>query len=423
MKKSFIVVLSVLFYNCVFAQYTTIKTPTGVTVEAIYLSELSINTLALVEQAAAIWISDHGSNAVRVSPASQTYNCHAFAWHVSDGGNRVWVNQNDQNGSANVSKYWSGNLPTYQTASPTNATKAFYPNGDHSAKVISAGVFESKWGAWPRYRHSPSDCPYVSTNILYEYIPINGSNFVCSSENYSTLNIQGATYNWTGNNVSVSGSGSTTTATKISNGSSTISSQISSPYSNTTISANKSIWSGLPSNPTISAIQTSGDGEPTTYKFIANGNGVNFYNWYVNNILKSSNNYPNNLFHWYFPANVTKTIECKTSNTCGTSTFSNSITITGEYKWGHNYSIYPNPANSEITISQIEIKELYSNEVKPIFIKSIEIVDKFGVTLFVKRIESGTKEASINISNLPNGIYLIKINEGIETENYTILKN
>ncbi|MCF8360913.1 MAG: hypothetical protein K9H26_19345 [Prolixibacteraceae bacterium] len=184
----------VLFSLATHAQYTTIKTPTNVTVEAIVYSEYSSGVLAQLEEDAADWIDDHDSDAERVAPASRTYNCHNYAWHNSDGGNRFWVNQYNRYNWPNISKYWSGSSATYQQSSSVSTSKVFYSNGDHSARVISSNLFESKWGAWPRYRHSPTDCPYVSSNLQYYKVLIDGDDIVCSSETYSTINISGATY-------------------------------------------------------------------------------------------------------------------------------------------------------------------------------------------------------------------------------------
>lgn len=242
MKKIILLIVVIVFFNNTFAQtdyYTTIKTPTNISIEAIYRVEYSSNDLAQIEADAANWISSHSSNAVRVAPASRSYNCHSYAWHYSDGGNKVWINQVDRYDNPNISKYWSGQSPVYQTTTSLNATKAFYPNGDHSAKVITATSFKSKWGSWPVYSHTPSDCPYTSTDLQYYYIPINGNNTICNSEQYSTININGATYDWNGNKISFVNNGYTAIATKILNGSDQIVTEISSLYSGTTVIAKK----------------------------------------------------------------------------------------------------------------------------------------------------------------------------------------
>ncbi|MCK9421961.1 MAG: S8 family peptidase [Bacteroidales bacterium] len=264
------------------------------------------------------------------------------------------------------------------------------------------------------------------TQTISTITSINGVSTLCNSSIYSINNLPvNCSVNW---NITPSGivnlaqSNNTATLTKTNNGIITLSATISTIGANYT--QTKIIIIGSPT-PTITARKISESGEPTEYEFTATLISGSTYNWYVNNILKESNPYPNNLFYWYFPANVTKTIKCNITNSCGTSAFSNSITKTGEYKWGHNYSIYPNPANSEITISQIEIKDANLNEKQetPKLIKSIKIIDNLGVTYIVKNFENETYNTTINISNLPHGIYLIKINEGEETESYTLLKN
>ena len=138
MKKiiSFLVLISFSIVICT-AQYSTIKTPTNTSVESINNSEASASWLALWENDAADWIDDNNSNATRIGPASYTYNCHCYTWHSSDGGNKDWVNKNDQYSTANVAKYWSGYTPTYSATNRAKGTKVFLSTGDHSMKSTS----------------------------------------------------------------------------------------------------------------------------------------------------------------------------------------------------------------------------------------------------------------------------------------------
>ena len=206
MKSILTIIIMILFSNLSWSQtYTTIYTPTNVSIEAIILPEFSPIDLATVEAIAADWIDDHNSDAVRVAPASAIYNCHGFAWHHSDGGGALWVNQLTQSSQPNISKYWSGSTSTYQSTTAQKANKIFYPNGDHSAIAISSTLYESKWGAWPRYRHAPTDCPYNASGLQYYHIPVSGDGLICSSEGYSTLSISGATYDWDWNRFPLAG--------------------------------------------------------------------------------------------------------------------------------------------------------------------------------------------------------------------------
>lgn len=93
--------------------------------------------------------------------ASQKYNCHSFAWNMSDGGVKCWIN-NTINNKENLSKYWTEDY--YHQTTEQNAIKIFYYNvdADHSAIVSPtvSGMYESKWGKAPLMRHAPNYGPY-----------------------------------------------------------------------------------------------------------------------------------------------------------------------------------------------------------------------------------------------------------------------
>ncbi|MGC9354454.1 MAG: T9SS type A sorting domain-containing protein [Mariniphaga sp.] len=223
----------------------TIKTPKN---QTVYVEDGYDTPVLLAgwEADAADWIDINNSDAQRVSSATSNYNCHAYAWHVSDGGDSddCWLN----NIGTNLSKYWTNDAYTStNSANPYVGKKIFYGSADHSAIPINAyGTVRSKWGRWPRYEHQREDCPYEAAYYAYYAVPLNGDDFVCTSETYSTVNITGATYNWSGSKVSISGSGNSATATKTSDGEGNIQVGISSPYSGTTVAAKKDIWAGQP---------------------------------------------------------------------------------------------------------------------------------------------------------------------------------
>jgi hypothetical protein len=412
-------VLIGLFCNS-FAQdyYTSIKTPTNVGVEVIYRVEYSTNDIAIIEAQAAGWIIAQNSNAVRVAPASRTYNCHNYAWHYSDGGTKRWINQFDQYGSANLLKYWSGSVPTYQIITASKASKAFYSDGDHSAKVISPVLFESKWGEWPRYQHAPSDCPYTSSNIKYYYVPVSGDDLICTSKVYSTLNITGANYNWSGSGVSFTEHSSSATAIKNTNYSSGwIISQVYSPFSGTTFTAGKkSILIGpqMPGPITI-------DFDVPPGRFTAMIDGVptaTSYKWYCDGKLNSSTGtiarftrQTENCEHVYY-------VDVIAVNECGESGLRHAEVSEPPCNY---YSIFPNPASTEITITQNTSKTASTqSSKKPI--KEVRIIDKFGRQALTQSFGDEVYETKLNISNLQTGSYTIQINQGTEMETYTVIK-
>ena len=134
-----------------------------------------------------------------LSPSSY-YNCHAYAWHLTDGNsNKVWINEGTN--ASNLKTYWSSNYGCFVECAESEAEKIHYYNGDHSAvKSSVAGKYESKWGAWYLLRHNPTQVPYASPNNRKYYrrcvddfsnkppITTNTTIFGCN-----TLNIQNVT--------------------------------------------------------------------------------------------------------------------------------------------------------------------------------------------------------------------------------------
>ncbi|MCP4181148.1 MAG: T9SS type A sorting domain-containing protein [bacterium] len=425
MKKIYIVILLTISHFFLFAQtYVTINTPTGEEIEAIQFSQ---GNIALYESEASSWIQTHGSNAVRVSSATHEYNCHAYAWHVSDGGNWFWINQIDQYGNENLQKYWSGSKPTYQQVTSTNASKVFYPNGDHSARVISPNVFESKWGRWPRYQHSPSDCPYNSSGIEYYSVPpATGSYVICSSESYSGLNISGASYTWYGDNITMSGSGSTGTATKISNGEGWIKANIYSTYSGTTVTtAKKDIWIGSPGQPT-----TTPSGYPTVQLSLgsilsirlANAPGAtgSNYVWDITGSIQKISG-GSNVCVAEATGYGSGNYRVKTSNECGLSSTGGGSVYVKESGggWPMMVSLFPNPAKSvlNVEIQQQNVEQsrtYYTDENKEVY-----IYDKQNKLIRFEKIVGNSKQ--INLNGLKPDLYFVKIKIGDDIYNEKLI--
>ncbi|MCM1291948.1 MAG: hypothetical protein NC207_08485, partial [Bacteroides sp.] len=113
------------------------------------------------------YIAENYPNVEIIGDATCRYNCHSFTWDILYGGNRYWINQ-IYNGKENLSNYW--NDGSYEITDVKHAIKAFDPVEDHSAKVIDANTYISKWGKLPLIKHKLEDSPYwenSSENILY----------------------------------------------------------------------------------------------------------------------------------------------------------------------------------------------------------------------------------------------------------------
>lgn len=116
--------------------------------------------------------------ATLLSSSTATYNCHSYAWRMSEGGDTRWIDgslfgQPTLDGtvnsySDNIEAYWTDGL--YAPTTFSKKDKIYYYRGDHSATVSSVtGKYESKWGCGPLMRHSPTDCPSIYNASYQSY--------------------------------------------------------------------------------------------------------------------------------------------------------------------------------------------------------------------------------------------------------------
>lgn len=415
--------------------FTTIKTPKNVSVEAIVQTEAPDPVLATWESLAAQWIIDHGlqNYAFRIGPASNTYNCHSYAWHKSDGGSTVWVDQNDINNNPNVSKYWTGSNYTFSSTNQTLGTKVFLQTGDHSmmASTTNPGWYESKWGPWPLYRHTLTAHPYNMTNPQYFKVNISGSSFICSSgqSTYSTLSISGASYSWTGDYITITGSGSSVTGTGNGNGSGDVKTSITSPFSGTTIKGMFSVWVGPPliQNKKVDGVTyTTGmqvcPGNHALTVTPVGGNASNAI-WTV----PSGITYiiGNNECDFVFPSTASSvSITCYSTNSCGTG--SNSAFYLTKKSYGCSgflaVTVYPNPATEEVTITLVPEKVMQVASSDSIVAEKNDNIDRslavYNISIYNKESKLMSKYTrsgdsfSVPLTNLKDGIYLLEISDG-----------
>lgn len=154
----------------------------------------------ICEADAAQWIIDNESDAQRIGAATTNYNCHSYAWNVSEGGSSInaWLKQT-YNGQPNLSKYWTNDAYT-STPSVSDHEKIFYSTDDHSAiTTATSGIVRSKWGAWGLYEHSTAQCPYISGALIYNTLKSpsfsNSSGVLCNNTQ-RTINNGFTASNW-----------------------------------------------------------------------------------------------------------------------------------------------------------------------------------------------------------------------------------
>jgi subtilisin family serine protease len=272
-----------------------------------------------------------------------------------------------------------------------------------------------------------------STKIAYTAIgkpnhaaaagPLSGPSTVCSSGGIFTISnlSSDCSVSWsTSTNISPSSaSGNPVTFSAIGNGVGYIQAIITSSCGSNTL-PRKEVVVGIPT-PSINAQLISASGEPTTVEFTATAYSNASYNWYVNGVLQQ--NEIDNMFDWYFPCRVTKTIKCSLTNSCGTSAFSNSIAPTGECTRIANYSVSPNPASSMVTLSVANTNTIADSAM--ITYSSFDFVRVFDLQGNLKKLlkYSKTINASINIADLKGGVYIFEIGNNEYTEKHQVIIN
>jgi len=430
---SLLVLISFYGMMCIAQQYVTLKTPTNVSIESINTYD-SGDWVETWEEEAAEWIDEHNSDAVRIGPATLTYNCHCFAWHSSDGGVENWINQDDRYYNSNVSKYWTGGNATYTSTTLEDATKVYFPDGDHS-QIISpthSGWYESKWGWWPLYRHYLYDHPFDPfTNMAGYKLDVTGDDFLCMSaqDTYSTLNISGATYSWSAVKLTTSGSAYSTIGTASSNGPGSVQVSIESPYSNTTIHGTTPVWVGppqitnqkvdggsyypgkqiCPGDHYLNVTPVGGDAGTATWTVPY---GITYF-------------VGTNILDFTFPSNANSVaITTRSTNSCGTGT--NSSFYLTKKTWGcydsYAMTLSPNPASDYVTITMLENQPLIDytesgNTTVDVDAKAYEPTT-YTINIYNNQstklssvIRSG-KSFNVPIINLLDGTYTIEVSDG-----------
>jgi hypothetical protein len=195
----------------------TIETPNQTPVQALTLTSNDM-TSTQKNDYKNFWLNCYNNRIIFKGEATYSYNCHAYAWHISEGGSQVWIN------TPNDDKYWD-DFSYVEVSSQigsdkisfggpcnqywTDCSGTYYTNPcDHSAESASTyGFFISKWGKAPLFLHHKDDCPYSTEDIqYYTKVRIQGADLVCFSGSVFSLNVVPSepTLNWsTSSNLQV----------------------------------------------------------------------------------------------------------------------------------------------------------------------------------------------------------------------------
>jgi hypothetical protein len=434
-------------FNQISAQTsTTIYTPKGTSLTAWIVPEY------MSDQDKLDW-SDYYAywypQATEINPpsATTTYNCHGYAWHISEGGSLVWMGLDGYDPDPYIVEnvYWTDN--SYTETTEANASKISYYEGNHSAiQTSTQGIYISKWGNKCLMQHARDYGPYnMSSRKYYKLNPgINGSSSaLCQNQQRtftSNTSISGSTYSWTRNTSLldyVSGTGTTSYCVKATSGAGTgwLQLQITTPSGEIATTDYKYVWVGTPDNtgvtlvggymsypspfPCISTNHYNVE-YGVTFSYNPGGGaipGATSYSWsgLVYQITPGWTHatfYPCHLGSPYYGSGY---IMATGSNTCG------SVNVSAGYGpcSGKMMVIYPNPASSDVQVTFVDQGKKSDNE---LMVENNSIIQDYSMVFHARVLTTmGTEVFSasrksnpftIPLNNLKDGTYIIVVNDG-----------
>lgn len=387
-----------------------------------------------------------------IDDASNTYNCHAYAYHVSEGGNRVWINNTLPGGDCdatltnNINQYWK-DACIIQVANESNAEKVHYYRGDHSAIRLSNGMYQSKWGNYPLVKHAATDVDYcdpINSRRYYASFKVSNPQLVCSGNTatFTTPDYIGCTFNWTYDTSLldyVSGQGTKTFVVEPKNSTSHGEAWVKLELTidlddDVTREITKKVWVGVPDY-TLLGIELDPDGDLLACDYTSAeasyGNppfgptaGITEYEWYMPDAndwdIYEETGAGKDMEYVEIeynddPPPSQEDIYIRASNACGWS-----------YNWygetfyvidncgGYYMMMSPNPSSGETTVSIEYGKEepaLKSASTSSNFDENepwvLEVYDAMQ-NLKVKKPKLKGKSTSINTQGWKEGVYMIR---------------
>lgn len=163
------------FLLCVFpsfaSSFITIYTPNRTEITGYLFVELSQAEIEKKDRQFEEMIRQNGWHAKRIKSSSGRYNGHGYAWHMSQGGGEVVIDDND------VPWYWQDG--SYRQIDENEAaegdiivmTDPENPSGFHSAIVAGdPGWCKSKWYDGPVFLHKFEEHPFGKTLKFYRRV-------------------------------------------------------------------------------------------------------------------------------------------------------------------------------------------------------------------------------------------------------------
>jgi hypothetical protein len=418
-------------YSQTYILTTDVKTPNNHIVQDTWeltSSDVSYTPDQLSAIAADLFTNYNGAELI--DPPSYKYNCHGYAWNVSEGGNKVWI------GRYTITAediYWTDE--SYIEVAESIATKvSYHQDGNHSAIRLNSTWYQSKWG-WggPLVKHHPNDVLVIyKPNLQKKYYirpTISGSSQICTQETYTIENFPGATVAWSATPtgiVSCPPTGNPVTVTKLTNGNITLTAVINNIY---TITKNISV-STAPYSLYISSYSNltmwdandfqvlPGSGYYAYEGTLSLSDGVGLATSYGWSFVSSTTGKP---VSWWpnggsvdvamKQVDTNLTLKCTASNGCG-SYYQYYTFTTGDII---PMIITPNPSSTQVEVSvpdAVTTNSVMSTATENLSVTSysVTVVDSYGLTVYTAT--KTDKKFSILTSSFRNGIYAVIVSDG-----------
>jgi hypothetical protein len=380
-------------------------------------------------------------NATILASSTFSYNCHSYAWNMTEGGPTVWIN------TPGDDLYWTDG--SYGETSNTAAypAKVSYASDDHSAVTTSTvGIFISKWGNAPLMQHAKNYVPYDYSNLKYYTknvvsAPITGDAFFCTSASYSMAGLPGGTtVTWSASPagiVSLAPSGSNVTATKIADGAVTLIANVSYACGGTALSSRHINVGVFPTNNlmlyndftvcanqpvSFGAFYTDNGVDPGTNCSLRDA-GATYVDWQIS--ASSSyqitynagmgrcfgSNIRNGVTINFSPQNNPVSVVFRVQNACGWSDYIDPIPIQVT-QCGFLFAISPNPSANLVNIGPAKVNAAIDQRTAPATLSTVKLYDNTGNLHKQWKFAAGSQQAQINVSGIKAGVYTIEISDG-----------
>ena len=445
-SKLIVLVLTILYLNFYYIELSVAQTrsdvctPKGNSVIAYITTENLDNMRAYYDN----YYANAYPNAEQIITydgysSTRRFNCHGYAWHISDGGSARWIGMGSPYDNNPEYQYWQDGSYSEVSGYVPYPVKVNWASGDHSAiTTTESGVLISKWNEYPLMKHAWNDSPYGTSNLKYYKLnfQINGPSVLCNSpEAFSISNTPGGAITWTNsNNTSrVSNQGSNPcNFSSVSNGSGWINASFTTACGTSFILPQKNVWAGKP------------EVYPQTpLAFYPNGgynNVCNFQNFTTNMVVNGATNVTwerisanpsntswsqsgNNISFYFWAVNQTAVYRISASNVCGTTSYDfgfKSINC-GTDPCATDYLVSPNPTSSGLITIVPNIPPPCDTYLSEPSIQEISIYDNNGTLKKTEKYGKKTGSAEINTSDLLSGVYVVVIDDGENKVRKTII--